>query len=143
MGTTEARPNHGRQKDHIALSKFAIDSTLLEETFTIEAYQNARQARGTHRERRFSLYSPHSEVIALYKPLSQDGLGYFRLRRIRKNFSSLEVDAGQGLIDLQGARTIRLGIDVVPVEKAEGYVAIFLNLKNHHVTQRMDGSRRD
>ena len=101
MGTTEARPNHGRQKDHIALSKFAIDSTLLEETFTIEAYQNARQARGTHRERRFSLYSPHPEMIALHQSLPQDGLSRLHHRCFRTNFALLKVDASHGLIDLQ------------------------------------------
>ena len=50
-----------------------------------------------------------------------------------------EIDAGHGLIDLQGPWLARLGIDVVPVEETKRDVAVFLHFKDHDVAQRMDG----
>jgi hypothetical protein len=74
-------------------------------------------------------------VVATKELFSVDRISFPHLRRERLDGTLRKIDAGHRLIDLERSSLMSLGIDVVPVEKPEGHVAVFLNFKNHDVPQ--------
>jgi hypothetical protein len=73
------------------------------------------------------------------KPLAHNGSHRFNHGRDRGYRSLHQVNAGQRLLNLQRALTPGLGIDVLPIIKAKGDIAVFLDFKYHDaITKRVN-----
>ena len=53
----------------------------------------------------------------------------------------VKIDTGHRLLNLERSPLARFWIDMVPIVKAEGHIAVFLCFKDDHIVQRMDGAR--
>ncbi len=73
------------------------------------------------------------------EPLAHNGLHRFNHGRDRCYRSLHQVNAGQRFLNLQRALAPGPGIDVLPIKKAKGDIAVFLDFKHHDaITQRVN-----
>ena len=112
-----------------------MDASVFQFSLAIEANQNTTGVRRTRSKGKLSRYSAHPEVIAMKEGLAMDGISFLHLRRSRLNRTLRKIDTGHRLIDLQGPWLVGRWIDMVPIEKPESHIAVFLDFKNHDITQ--------
>src|SRR3977135_2914194 len=78
-------------------------------------------------------------MFTIEEPLAQRGLPLLDDRHDRGDCSLRKINACHRLLDLQCSMLQGLGIDLVPIIETKRDVAVFLNLKNDQVAQRMHG----
>ena len=108
---------------------------VLQLSLAIEANQNTTDTLSTSDEGKLSGYPVYPKVIAMKESLAMDGISFLHLWRSRLNRTLVKIDTGHRLIDLQGPWLVGRGIDMVPIEKTESHIAVFLHFKNHDITQ--------
>ena len=80
-------------------------------------------------------------MITKEKPLAQRRGRLYDPRYYGTDYNLHIINASERLIDLQRPMLACLGIDMIPVVKTKGHVAVLLYFKNYNVVQGVDGSR--